>query len=184
MVHPAQIRIDAETYYQLPEYEQHTLIQLIDGEVVIGMAPKIIHQRIIREILVLLYRIAQNKGGEVLAAPTEVYLDAYNIYEPDVLYLTPDTRCEISEERITGAPELVIEILSPSTAKYDRQAKYKAYEQHGVDEYWIVDPAHALIEIWQLDDGHFNLLGAFAAGDTFTSRPLGEDVEVKEILST
>jgi len=183
MVHPIQVRIDAETYYQLPEYEQHSLIQLIDGEVVIGMAPKLKHQDIVRELIILFGLTARKTGGTAYNSPAEVYLDEHNVFEPDVVYLRPDTRCVREEGRMIGAPDLVVEVLSPSTAKYDREAKYKAYEQHGVDEYWIVDPAHELIEVWQQESGRFNLLGAFAAGDVFPSRPLGADVAVEGIFN-
>lgn len=183
MAEVAKTRIQADTYYQLPEYEENTLIQLIDGEVVIGMAPIIKHQQIVMKIIALFIRIAEQKQGQVFTAPTEVYLDEFNVYEPDILYLTPDSNCAVTEKNLVGAPDLVVEVLSPSTAKYDRSTKFQAYQQHGVDEYWIVDPVHETVEVWQLTNNRFNLLGAFADGDTFTSRPLGEDVVVKDLLS-
>lgn len=183
MAEVIKTRIQADTFYQLPEYQDNTLIQLIDGEVVTGMAPNVKHQRIVREIMFMFMTIAKQKNGEAFDSPTEVYLDEYNIYEPDVLYLTPDSNCAVTEKNLRGAPELVVEVLSPSTAKHDRSAKFQAYQQHAVQEYWIVDPVHETIEVWQLTDKRFNLLGAFSSDDTFASRPLGEDVAVKELLS-
>jgi len=182
MAEVAKTRIHADTYYQLPQYQENTLIQLIDGEVVIGMAPNTKHQKIVREIMFLFMTIAKQKRGEAFDSPTEVYLDEFNIYEPDVLYLTPDSNCAVTEKNLRGAPDLVVEVLSPSTAKHDRSTKFQAYQEHGVDEYWIVDPVHETIEVWQLRDNRLNLLGAFASGDTFASRPLGEDVTVKDLL--
>jgi Uma2 family endonuclease len=182
MVQP-QIRISAADYYQLPDYEQHDLIQLIDGEVVIGMPPIPKHQAIVGAIFFILLTIARKKGGKAYTAPIEVYFDEHNIYEPDVLYLAPDSRCSVGEKRLTGAPDLVVEVLSPSTAKYDRQEKYQAYEQHGVGEYWIADPVHEVVEVWTLDAGHFNRQGAYAGEDTFSSRILGETVNVKDIFT-
>ena len=172
----------AEAYYQLPAYQDNTLIQLIDGEVVIGGTPNVKHQMIVREIMFLFMTIAEQKQGEAFSSPTEVYLDESNIYEPDVMYLTPNPNCAVTDKHLRGAPDLVVEVLSPSTAKHDRGAKFQAYQQHGVDEYWIVDPLHETIEVWQLADERFNLLDAFSSGDTFTSRPLGEDVAVKDFL--
>ena len=178
-----QTGISAGEYYQLPEYEQHDLIQLIDGKVIIGMPPIPKHQRIVGKILFLLMTIANKKGGEALTSPIEVYLDEHNVFEPDVLYLKPDSACEVGEKRLTGAPDLVVEVLSPSTAKYDRQQKYQSYEQHGVSEYWIVDPVHETVEVWVLGDEKFQRQGAYAAADTFKSAVLGEDVTLKGIFA-
>ncbi len=180
MAQPTKMRITADAYYQLPAYTETDLIQLIDGEVIIGMPPIIKHQRIVGKILFLLMTIANKIGGEALTAPTEVYLDTHNIYEPDVLYLRPDSDCVVEEKRIKGAPDLVVEILSPSTAKYDREQKYRTYQQHGVGEYWIVDPIHETIEVWTLGEaGLFKRQGAYWADDTFESVMLAEDVPVK-----
>jgi Uma2 family endonuclease len=184
MNQPTRTRITAIDYYQLPEYDQHDLIQLIDGEVIVGMPPIPKHQRIVREILVLLALLARKKGGEAYTAPIEVYLDERNIFEPDVLYLKPDSQCIVGEKRLTGAPDLVVEVLSPTTAKHDRQQKYQAYQQHGVDEYWIVDPVYEVIEVWTLgDDGLFQRQGVFGREDTFTSATLGEKVTMQEIFT-
>lgn len=183
-----QERITATEYYQLPEYEQHTLIQLIDGQVVMGMPHLLRHQAIVREILVFLTLFARQHGGTVYDSPVEVYLDEHNVYEPDVLYIAPDnTTCQLEEKRIVGVPDLVVEILSPSTARYDRGRKYRAYEEHGVREYWIVDPAHDTLEVWTQEDGtpnerHFQRMGAYAPGLRFTSTVLKSEMDVTAFL--
>lgn len=184
MIQPTRTRINSTEYYALPEYAEHELIQLIDGEVIVGLPPIPRHQDIIREILILLGLIARKTGGIAYTAPIEVYLDEHNIFEPDVLYLKPDSQCVVGEKRLTGAPDLVVEVLSPGTAKYDRQQKYEAYQRHGVGEYWIVDPVHEVSEVCTLgDDGLFKRLGAFAGDDIFKSATLGEDVSVKPIFA-
>jgi len=127
--------------------------------------------------------IAKKSGGKAFTTPIEVYLDQYNIYQPDVLYLIPNTTCKIEEKRLTGAPDLVVEVLSPSTAKVDRLQKYEAYEQHGVSEYWIVDPAHHVIEVWNLIDGRYKRQGAYATDDNFMSATLNQLVDVKSIFA-
>lgn len=184
MLQPTQTRISAADYYQLPEYDQHDLIQLIDGEVIVGMPPVPKHQEIVREILILLGLLARQKGGEALMAPIEVQLDEHNVFEPDVLYLKPDSRCVVGDKRLTGAPDLVVEVLSPATARYDRQQKYEAYQARGVGEYWIVDPAHEVIEVWTLgENGAFQRQGAFAGENTFHSTVLAETIAVKAIFT-
>lgn len=171
-------KMTVESYFQLDDYQEHDLIQLINGEVVIGMPSIPKHQRIVREILVMLTVLARKIGGEAYASPIELYLDEHNVYEPDVLYMSPDSKCKVKAKRLEGAPELVVEVLSPSTAKYDKRDKYAGYEQHGVQEYWIVDPVHDLIDVWTLDGGKFVHQGAYSVDDKFTSVVLKMDVEV------
>lgn len=186
MVQPTRTRITASEYYQLPEYEQHDLIQLINGEVIIGMPPILKHQLLVKKILVLLAQVEAQKGGVAFTAPTEVRLDDENTFEPDVFYILPSNLSitQQDEKRIIGAPDLVVEVLSPRTAKYDRQEKYQAYEKHGVDEYWIVDPVHEVVEVWNLGEaGRYIRLGAFAGDDTFDSAVLGERINVKAIFN-
>jgi Uma2 family endonuclease len=167
-----QPRITAADYYQLPEYSEHTLIQLIDGEVVIGVAPIPLHQMVVMSIAGLLWLYSKQYGGKTFTAPIEVYLDEHNIFEPDILYLAPETRCVIDPKRLVGPPDLVIEVLSPSTAKHDREQKFRAYEKHKVYEYWIVDPSNAYLEVWTLQGESFAKLGTFVTGDSFTSAVL------------
>ena len=186
MVESTLTRIKASEYYQLPEYEQHDLIQLINGEVVIGMPPILKHQTIIKKILALLIQIEASKGGIAFVAPTEVKLDDNNVFEPDLFYILPSniSITQQDDKRIIGAPNLVVEVLSPSTAKFDRQEKYQAYEQHGVDEYWIVDPVHETVEVWTLNqNGQFSRQGAYGKTGTFQSVTLGETITVEAIFN-
>jgi Uma2 family endonuclease len=181
MVQAPRTRINAQEYFQLPEYKQHDLIQLIDGEVVIAMPPILKHQAIVKKILFLLMQMETQQGGVAYVAPTEVRLDAENVVEPDVLYITPDNLsiARQDDKRIMGAPDLVVEVLSPGTARYDRQQKYRAYEKHGVREYWIIDPSHETLEVWTRgSQAQFQRVGAFAAGDTFQSAVLDQAIEV------
>jgi Uma2 family endonuclease len=186
MIQPTHTRINASDYYQLAEYKKHDLIQLINGEVILGMPPILKHQDIVREILILLALIARKLGGKAYDSPIEVRLDDNNIFEPDVLYIQPDNLAitQQDEKRIIGAPNLVVEVLSPSTAKFDRQEKYQAYEKHGVHEYWIVDPVYEVVEVWNLSDtGRYIRQGAFAGEDSFKSLVLGENISVKAIFN-
>ena len=184
MVTPSKTRIRADEFYQLPEYTDDARIELIDAEVFHLMPIRLKHQLIAGAIHVILWLHAAQNGGRAYQAPTEIYLDDENIYQPDVFYLKPDTACVEQETRVVGAPDLVVEVLSPSTAKRDRQEKYAAYEKHGTGEYWIVDPAHDVLEVWTRQDGKFQRLGAYGPDDTLKSPLLSQDVSLKTIFST
>jgi Uma2 family endonuclease len=178
-------RIDAEEYYQLPEYADNNLIELIEGEVVIGVPPNTKHQSAVGETFFIFMTCAKTLGGKAFTAPIEVYLDAYNIYEPDVLYLAPDTKCVVKEQRLVGAPDLVVEVLSRSTAKNDREKKFRAYEKFRVREYWIIDPVNAYLEVYVLSNGTYEKIGTYAVGDSFASPMLNNYlVNVSNILAS
>lgn len=184
MVLQTQTRLTAEEFYALPEYAEHDFIELIDGEVVIGVGARTKHQIVAGNIYPLCWLYTKTHGGQAFFAPTEVYLDERNIFESDVLYLAADSKCEVSETQIVGAPELVVEVLSPSTAKNDRVKKFNAYEAHGVLEYWIADPFNDTLEVQVLREGKFALLGIFAPGDTFESTVLkGMTITVAELFA-
>lgn len=178
-----QKRITAREYFQLPAYENEMLIQLIDGQVVTAMPPIPRHQFIVGEVFAFLRLIARETGGRALMSPIEVFLNEHNVLEPDVLYLAPDSACEVGAKRLMGPPDLIVEVLSPSTARYDRGEKYRAYERHGVREYWIIDPAHETLEVWQLTEGAFQRLGAYASGMRFASVVLTRNVDVAAFWS-
>lgn len=177
-----KIRISAEAFYELEAYKNDELIQLIDGEVVISVPPIPKHQEIVGEVLYLLMTHAKQHGGKALTSPIEVYLDDENIFEPDVLYMKADSKCKVEAKRLNGAPNLIVEVLSPSTAKYDKRQKYEAYEKHGVEEYWIIDPVHEILEVWAGKDAKFTRIGAFSKTDLFQSQLLGEKIEVKTLF--
>src|SRR3990172_2870333 len=131
-------------YRRLPEGAPY---QLIDGELVMSPAPKTKHQIISGRINRKLDLTAQGKGL-VLYAPVDVYLDEENVYQPDILFLSNAKMSRLKEDGIYGAPNMVIEILSPSTAYYDLKTKFQVYQKAGVAEYWIVDPELQTIELF------------------------------------
>jgi len=173
LLSPSRPRLTARDYYASADYQAHTLIQLIDGQVVIGRAPTPQHQDIIGEVYLELRAIADAQGGKVYFAPIEVELDAYNVFEPDLVYLKPETRCRVDDKRLVGPPDLVLEVLSPSTARYDRQQKFDAYQAHGVGEYWIIDPPHQTLEVWAGESGRFVKRGTFGPGESYACLLLG-----------
>jgi Uma2 family endonuclease len=160
-------RVTADEFFKLPETTK--LAELLDGEIIIHVTPKHIHQRIVALLHLLLAKLIP--GGEVVLSPSAVRLDDENVPEPDLFWVAgPESRCKLSEaDWWYGAPDLVVEVLSPSTAKHDKGYKFRLYEKHGLREYWIVDPLNRYVEVWVLRDSKFHHLGIYEPQDSFES---------------
>jgi Uma2 family endonuclease len=127
-----------EVYKSLPE---GTNAQLIENNLIMSPAPKDIHQKVLDKIYRRLGNFIEEKElGETRTAPYDVYLDEFNVYQPDIIFIASENISKINEDGLQGAPDMVIEILSSRTAKEDKGRKKNAYERCGVKEYWIVDP--------------------------------------------
>ena len=125
-------------YMRLPE---GTPIQLIAGEFIMSPAALTLHQKISGYLFAKLYQfVTEQSLGEVFHAATDVHVSYQDVYQPDIFFISNAHLFDIEEDGVYGAPDLVIEILSPSTASYDRGSKMDAYQKFGVKEYWIVDP--------------------------------------------
>ena len=118
----------------------------------------------------------------MLAAPLDVTFNARNVFQPDIIWISPQRFDRIVYRGIQGAPDLVVEILSPSTAKNDQERKFKVYEAEGVRDYWIIDPIDLSMEVWVSQNGKFVKLGVFSDQDTFYSPTLETNVPVNEFL--
>lgn len=125
--------------------------QVIEGDLIMSPSPNIYHQAVVTRICALLSRfLEENPLGEVLVAPLDVFLSDINVYQPDVIFISNQRRSILSERGLEGAPDLVVEVLSPGTARFDKGSKRKIYARTGVKELWLVDPAAKLIHIYQL----------------------------------
>ncbi|MCC6615893.1 MAG: Uma2 family endonuclease [Anaerolineae bacterium] len=159
--------------------ETNQIVELIDGEIVVN-APLDIHQKALWRLMALLLPVVSS--GEARVAPTGLYLDDENSYEPDFFWISPQNEtCSLQPDGRywRGAPDLVVEILSSSTAYRDRGIKFQAYERHGVREYWMIDPEAEFIEVYVLRDGKYVQVGLFAADERFQSSVFdGADVDV------
>ena len=170
-----QSKVTAEEFFQLPESNQ--FIELIDGEIIMTPSPIPDHQDVIGNTFILLRQAAKDRGGRVFVSPLDVYLDEINVPQPDVIYLAQNSQCSVEAKRLVGAPDLLVEVVSPGSIKRDRSDKFLLYERFGVSEYWIIDPRDQLVEVWQLVDNRYALLGAFDPGESFES-PLAGTIDV------
>ncbi len=144
-----------DDYAKLPEGAPY---QLIGGELVMSPSPVPYHQIISGRIeFELMKFVKERKLGEVIDAPMDVYLSETETYQPDIIFISNERLSIIGEKKIEGAPDLVIEILSESTAYYDLRYKKRVYERTGVKEYWIVDPIEKSIEVYENVNGEFRI---------------------------
>jgi Uma2 family endonuclease len=160
--------------------------ELIYGNIVKKTAPTLQHQRISRKLLVALDNfITQNKLGEIFDAPVNVVFDENNVVEPDLVFVSEAKKSILDENEgvILGVPDLIIEIISPSSVKNDRGTKMDLYEYFGVLEYWIVDPNNASIELYVLENKVWKLKEVAGKEDILKSKILeGLKLEVSKIF--
>ncbi|MGH9942187.1 MAG: Uma2 family endonuclease [Pyrinomonadaceae bacterium] len=127
--------------------------ELFEGELFVSRAPSLSHQRVIANLIALLKTfLAQNPLGEVLPTPGVIF-DFYNAAIPDLVFISDELSRRLGAgERITEAPELAVEVVSPGAenARRDRVMKRQAYGKFGVREYWIADPDNQTLEIYRL----------------------------------
>jgi Uma2 family endonuclease len=156
-VHPPRTML--EVYKSLPE---GTRVQLINDQIIMSPAPLFKHADIIAQVFRQLDSfVYKNKSGKVVVAPVDVYLDDKNVYQPDIIFISEESKEKIEEDGIHGAPDLVIEVLSPGNKKYDKGKKKDVYLQSGVKEYWIIDPENLECAGYSNDDGKWKVIGAF-----------------------
>lgn len=128
--------------------------EAIEGDVYMTPAPTPRHQTLLLRLYDALAALLRERhGGVLLVAPVGVEFPSTGEgVQPDLLFVSDERRRIIRDTSVRGAPDLVVEILSPSTASHDRGTKRRLYERQGVREYWIVDPDEAAIDVWRFDD--------------------------------
>jgi len=174
-------RYTYEDYAKLPEGAPY---QLIGGELVMTPSPVPYHQIVSRRIeFELLKFVEERRLGEVIYAPIDVYLSETETYQPDIIFISKERLNIIGEKKIEGAPDLVIEILSESTAYYDLRHKKRVYEASGVREYWIVDPMEKGIEVYENMNGEFKVFSKAIEKGRVNSKLLqGFGVELERVF--
>jgi Uma2 family endonuclease len=136
----------AVEFAKLPE--QTTPTELIDGEVIVSPAPTYWHNRIGFRLARRLSDIADSQGlGEWAMAPLDLFISTYNVYQPDALFFRAGHIPDLRQLPIMGIPEIVVEVISPSSRSRDRVRKRSAYADRNIAEYWIADPERAHLTI-------------------------------------
>ncbi len=131
--------------------------EIIGGELIVSPAPILGHQEISGELFALLRQyVHQHHLGKVFFAPVDVRLGPHDIVEPDLLFVRQDRLNILDSGRyVMGRPDLVVEIISPSSRKTDQGAKFDLYERTGIPEYWLVDPTTRRCQLFTLREGRY-----------------------------
>ena len=176
-----QTKLTYADYMKTPE-EEHC--ELIGGELVMFTTPPTYHQLVLSN---LMYKVGvfvrERDLGRVYPVLTDVVLSDRDVVKPDILYVSKQRSHILTRENVRGAPDLVVEILSPATAERDRTVKLDLYAHHGVKEFWIVDPDAKTITVLLQGEGRFEVSGIYEAGQSLRSPTLaGFSVTLAEIF--
>jgi Uma2 family endonuclease len=124
--------------------------ELIDGEHFMSASPPLRHQIVLRNLVMAIWGFVEPRRlGEVLFAPFDVFLSEHDVVVPDLLYVRRERLAILGERFLRGAPDLAIEVVSPSTRQIDLRVKRRAYRKYGFGEYWIVDPAAETVAVFR-----------------------------------
>ncbi len=175
------IRLTYEDYLLLPE--DGNRYEILDGELNVTPAPTTKHQTISFNLTGLFYQyLREHRTGKVFSAPIDVVLDESTIVQPDIIFISKEREEIVTEKNVRGAPDLVIEILFPNTAKVDRLRKMQIYLRYGVKHYWLVDPDTETLEIYKLESGKYHVVGGFEKDNVFEPEPFpGLKIRLSEI---
>jgi len=151
-----KIILTYEDYAALPN--DGNRYEILEGELAVTPAPSTKHQTASGNLFFLLTQhIKANDLGKLFHAPVDLILESTSVLQPDLLFVAKARQNIITDRAIEGAPDLVIEILSPTTSRSDRVTKAQIYARHKVPAYWIVDPEQEAVEVYLLNVDSYRL---------------------------
>ena len=155
-------------------FEEKRRVEKINGvTVMLSAIPAVNHNRVVTNLVNIFSRYLRGKRCEAFFDGVQVHLDEDNTFVPDAMIVC--NKDIIKRDGIYGAPDLVVEVLSPSTGKNDRGPKKDVYERHGVREYWIADTKSKSVEVYLLRDGHFVLDNIYNVYEDWEWEQLSEE---------
>ena len=172
------------TYQDYANMDGDERYELHDGELILVASPNRDHQITSMRIGYRMYSfVEENDLGWIFDAPFDVLFTDTEVVQPDLLFVSKEREHVITPANIQGAPDLIVEVLSPSSVRRDWSYKRELYASHGVREYWIVDPVHQIVSVMLLQDGELKIVGTYTEGDTVTSTTLeGFSVSLNDIF--
>ncbi len=166
----ARIKFTYEDYCNAPEDKRY---ELHDGDLILVPSSKEQHQNVVGSLFIAIALFVRERVlGRVYIAPFDVVLSETDVVQPDVIFVSQERAHVITRNNSQGAPDLVIEVLSPATAHRDRTFKRALYARHGVNEFWLVDADARSIEVLLLGSHGYEAVAAYGAGEFLTSATL------------
>ena len=160
------IRFKADDIWDTPEDGKR--YEVIDGALYVTPPPAWVHQRGLHKLSFFVTAYVYERDlGEVAQAPVGVVLDDENGLQPDLVYVSRERLQIISQRGVEGAPDLVVEVLSPSTRSRDRGIKMRRYAAAGVPHYWMLDPRTRTLEPYRLGEQGYERAGTYGPGSIF-----------------
>ncbi|HEY3367967.1 MAG TPA: Uma2 family endonuclease [Symbiobacteriaceae bacterium] len=157
-----RVKLTYQDYLQMPEEQRY---EVLEGDLRMVPAPGFLHQQVLSNLHSAMNAFVKQRDlGRVYFAPLDVILDEDSVVQPDLLVILKEHLSIIKPEGVRGAPDLVVEVLSPATAHRDRGVKRRLYGRYGVQEYWLVDPQERTVEVMRLSDGLLETVSLYAAG--------------------
>jgi Uma2 family endonuclease len=172
------------TYDDLASFPDDNLRrELIDGELIVTPAPRLRHQEVVAFLTLELGLWVREHGGKVYPAPTDVKFSNVTVLEPDVLLVRAEHLDRLDPRYVAAAPDVVVEVSSPSTRRLELLRKHAVYEREGVPEYWYVDLDADRVEIYRLGDEGYGQPRILTRADTLASAQVpGFAVAVDDVL--
>lgn len=144
--------------------------EIVDGDLLVTPAPIPLHQRIAGNLYAeLRQHVRKHRLGEVLIAPVDVVFTTSTVLEPDIVFVSRPRQHIIGAKNLSGPPDLVVEVLSESSQRLDREIKPKQYALYGVPEFWRVNPEARTVEVFRLKEGAYELEASLSFGEVLTS---------------
>jgi Uma2 family endonuclease len=172
------------TFADLAQFDESERYEIYDGKLIpMAPSPNTYHQRLLKRLFRLLDGFVESRQlGEVFVAPYDVVMADDNIAQPDLLFIAKEN-AGIVKNWVFGAPDLAIEILSPSSIRRDRYDKQEQYARFGVKEYWIIDPVNRSVEILALAEKRFVIHSLASETGTAESKVLaGLSIDVAALF--
>lgn len=172
------------TYADYLKIDDDNRYEILNGELKMVPAPNTDHQSVIRNLEFLIWNFVKGKGlGKVFFALTDVVFDDDQVFQPDIVFVKTEKQKIICKDAIHGIPDIIIEIISPSSTFYDTVEKRDVYQQYGVDEYWLVFPDERAIEVFILENGEYVVHSRIRKDGIIESKALvGLKIDIKEVF--
>ncbi len=166
------------------DLEEGYFYELLNGNIVKKQAPSPQHQLAVSNLLTFMnFHVLSNELGQCYTSPIDVFFDEYNNTQPDILFIREERAFIVAHDGIEGQPDLIVEVISPSSIKNDRVTKKDLYLKFGVMEYWLIDPIYQTVEIYTLEQDKYVLKFMLVESGEVASQVLeGFKIDIKAIF--